>query len=167
VLGPIAAVVFARELAGMLGLAGEQRLRAPALDEALEAAVLELAREGLVGDPALRAARLLLDAGARRDEHQPGHAARRAQRDLQGDATAQRVPAQRETRGRAGEDVRDAGGERDRALARHRPVSGQVERQRQVAFGAQARRHAVPGMARAAEAVQQDDPLRHIAIVVS
>ena len=65
------------------------------------------------------------------------------------------------------EDVRDTAGERDRTLAPHRPVSGQIERQRQVAFGAQARRHAVPGMARASEAVQQDDPLRHIAIVDS
>ena len=73
----------------------------------------------------------------------------------------------REALGRASEDVCDTAGERDRTLAPHRPVSGQIERQRQVAFGAQARRHAVPGMARAAEAVQQDDPLRHIAIVVS
>jgi hypothetical protein len=46
-------------------------------------------------------------------------------------------------------------------------VSGQIDGQRQVALRMQAGRHAIPGMARAAEAVQQDDPLRHIAIVVS
>ena len=65
------------------------------------------------------------------------------------------------------EVLRAIGSARVVALCARLAVSGQVERQRPVAFTIQTRRHPVPGAARAAEPVQQDDRLRHTAIVVS
>ena len=44
-------------------------------------------------------------------------------------------------------------------------VSREVECPRQVAFRREARDHAVPGAAGAAESVQQDETLRHLAIL--
>ena len=163
----VAPVVSTGEPAGILGLAREQRLRAPALDEVLQAACLQLGGERIVGGPAPCALVLIRDTGRAGDEHETGDPPRRREGNMQADSPPQRVAAQHEALGSARQHMRDAAGERDRALARHTPMPGQIESQRQVALGMQAGRHAVPGMARAAEAVQQDDRLRHIAIVVS
>ena len=104
----------------------------------------------------------VLDAGGARDEHESSDALGRGERDVQRDAAAQRVPAEREALRAAREHVRDACGERDRARALGRiAVAGQVERQRPVAFRVERRDHAVPRAARSAESVQQDDALRH------
>ena len=40
-------------------------------------------------------------------------------------------------------------------------MAGEVDRDRQVGFTVQQGRHAIPGVARTAEAVKQDDALRH------
>ena len=122
--------------------------------------------EAMVGETSLGSLGWILDAGGSGDEHEPAHALGRGQRDVQGDAPAQRVAAQHEPLRAAGEHVLDAAGERDRA----RRVGGvavprEVERPRQVAFRVQSCRHAIPGAAGAAEPVQQDDALRHTTIL--
>ena len=90
------------------------------------------------------------------------HPRGRGQRDVQRDAPAERVAAQREALRCALQHVRDASGEGDRPRAVSRPaVPGQIERQRQVAFSVQVRDDAVPGTMGAAEPVQQDDALGH------
>ena len=108
----------------------------------------------------------VLDPRAADDEHQPADALGRRQRDVQSDPPPQRVAAQDEALGAGGEHVVDAAGERDRAFGvGRRAVPREVERQRQVAFRIEPCRHAVPGAVGAAEPVQQDDALRHTAIL--
>ena len=91
------------------------------------------------------------------------HALGRRERDVQRDAPAQRVAAQREALGRA---------RRARAATQPANVIGRSRRPPRRARGGRApaagsvrgraaRDHAVPGAAGAAEAVQQDDALRH------
>ena len=82
---------------------------------------------------------------------------------MQRDAPAERVAAQREALRRGREHGLHAAAN---VIGLHRragalAVAGQVERQRQVAFRVQPPRHAVPCPAGAAEAVQQDEGLRH------
>ena len=97
----VAALVLARERADLGRVVGEQRLRAPALDELLEGHALELVGER-VGRraPRARARPSSSMPAVRRDEHQPRDALGRGQRDVQRDAPAQRVAAEREALGR-------------------------------------------------------------------
>jgi len=164
-LGAVAALILPHQLAHVRRIAGEQRLRAPALDELLEGSAPELLHERPVGAPALGALGLVLDAGAARDQHQRRHPLRRRERDVQRDAPAQRVAAQDEPPGRLGEHAGHTAGECDRARGGLAAVPGQIERQRPVAFRVKPRRHAVPRAVRAAKSVQQDDRLPHSAIV--
>ncbi len=160
-VGPVAALILARERVDLGWVLGEQRLRAPALDELLERDALELVAR-VRSSASRRAARsrgssMPALAG---DEHQAGHALGRGQRHVQRHAPAHRVPAQREALRAAREHVCDTAGERDRAFDVGRiAVAGQVERQRPVAFPVERRDHAVPRAVRAAESVQQDDAL--------
>ncbi len=153
--GPVAALILARERADLGRVLGEQRLRAPALDEVLVGVAFEIVGERSVGAPPLRALGVVLDAGRRRDEHQTPHPLGRGERDVQRDAPALRVAAQREALRRARQHVLDAARERDRARrVGELAVARQVERQRPVAFAGQQRHDPVPGAAGTAEAVQ-------------
>jgi len=162
-LGAVAALILARERSRLRWFVGEQRLGAPALDEILEWSDFQLARELLVGLASRGALICGLDARAARHEHKAPHPLGSGERDVQRHPPAERVAAQREVFGAAGEHVRDTAGEGDRArrvglLA----VPREVERERQVAFSVERRDHTVPRAARAAESVQQDDALRHL-----
>ncbi len=92
---PVAALVLARERADLGGIVGEQRLRAPALDEVLERPRFELVGQ-LAGRTRAAAARSRSSSmpAVARHEHEPRHALGRGERDVQRDAPAQRVAAQ-------------------------------------------------------------------------
>src|SRR6202035_2631159 len=84
------------------------------------------------------------------------------QRHMQGYTASQRVSAQGEALGGGGQHVLDAARERDGRLPAGRlAVPREIEGDRPVAFTVQEARYPVPGTAGAAEAVQQDDALRH------
>jgi len=130
-------------------------LGAPALDELLEGAVLEVVGQAAVlGAPALSLARVL-DPWVRGDDHQARDALGCLKRDVQRDAPAERVAAQLEAFGGELEHVIDTALEGDgpRRVG-GQAVPGEVDRERQVPFTVQQRRHAVPGAAGAAEAVE-------------
>jgi hypothetical protein len=102
----VAALILARERADLGRALGEQRLAAPALDEAPRRDPARARRRAPVGEAARRArSDGVLDAGAGGDEHEPRHALGRLQRHVQSDAPAQRVAAQHEALGGAGEHV--------------------------------------------------------------
>ncbi len=79
-------------------IAREQRTGAPALDELLDRALLDLAGELLVGGEPLG---LVVDAGGRRDEDEARHALGCRGRDLKRHASAHRVATQDEAIGRS------------------------------------------------------------------
>jgi hypothetical protein len=88
--------------------------------------------------------------------------ASRRERDVECDAPAERVAAQREPAGRLREHLGYARVERDGALeVGHPAVPREVQRERPVAFTVELIADAVPGMPRAAEPVEQDERLGH------
>ncbi len=88
------------------------------------------------------------------------------ERNMQGDAPAQRVAAQREALRARREHLLSAAHEGDRPRrVRALAVAREVERERAVAFRVEQPDHAVPRAAGAAEAMQQDDVLGHPAIL--
>ena len=164
---PVAAVLLTREHVHLMRVCGEQRLAAPALDEALEGNPLEFVGQPPVGLAALGSLGGVGDTGRARDQHESRHASGRRERQLQGDPATERVARQREALGRARQHVLDASREGDRRFLDGLTVPGQVERQRQVALRAHARRDPVPRVPGAGEAVQQNQGLPHVAILVS
>ena len=107
--------------------AGEQRVRRPAVREGLDRPALDLGRHVLVGPPAPRARRRPR-CRRWREQDEPSHALRGGQRDVQRQARALGVAAQREApRGRR-QHVGRAGGEADRARVRRVAVAAEVER---------------------------------------
>jgi hypothetical protein len=165
-LWPVATVVFPRQRSDLGGLAGEQRLGAPALDELLKGHLLEILGERAVGAAPLRPLERVGDARRTGDENQPHHPLRSRKRDVQRYSATQRVAAQDEALRARIQDVPHAARKRDRARRVSRfAVAREVERQRAAAFPVEQFRHAIPRSAGAPKSVQQDDVLAHTTIV--
>ena len=164
--GSLRQAVGARGGGDLRRLAGEQRLRAPAVGDLGDrvATSIHAASCSSRSRRAARSARVL-DARGRRDEHEPADALGLRERDVQRDPPAHRVARERE---RSRHEAR-----RRRRRRRHvdRPpraggaVPAQVGRQRPVGFAREVPHDLVPAAPGLREAVQQEERLGHPAIM--
>ena len=157
----VAQQVLAPAPRGVGWRAGEQRQSHPALGERLDRVAGDLVREALVGGAPLRARRVVLDPRGRGEEHEALDPAGVREREVQGDAPAHRVAAQREARRRGGLDVGHALGDADGAAVARVAVAAEVQRERAIPFAPEPVGDGPPAVAGAREAVQQNDRLRH------
>ena len=139
----------ARAACGDLGrLAGEQRLRRPAVGERLDRRRLDRSRRAprrRRGAPRARPRRRCPRSSPTSTSRSTRSGA--AQRDVQRDPPAHRVAAEGEALGRGGEHVGDAGGEAHRPRVARGAVAAQVGRQRPIAFATSRATTAIPARA--------------------
>ena len=123
------------------------------------------------GERLVRAAALLAlggvgEAGAGADQHQPVDDAGDREGGVEGDPPAHRVADEHAAIARQRPHVCRAGRERGGSPLRRLPVAREVGRQRAIA-SAERRDRPPPALPRLGEAVQEDEPLRHAAEIMT
>ena len=137
-------------------------VRAQRCSELLDAHLLDLAGEAVIGGAALRTLGRVGDPGAGSDQCQPLDAPGERGREcgVERDPPAHRVPDEREARWSQRRQVVEHGLQRDRLSPGRGAVPADVGRERPVAFR-QRRDHGVPARSGVGEAVEEDDIARH------